>query len=297
MQKTLPNILRDSRWILPAGLGLGAILPLFQNGDWLIGWLASSVILLVGLLVLTASWRWAGKGRTLAWMIALALLLRLASAVALQVFLPINGYDNEQQHAGYVFFDAYRRDGQAWELSQSETPTWTAFSKQFYTDQYGGLLALSAGTYRYLSPDTHRPLLVVLLAALTAALGVPFFWKSAHSLGGDKLAVPASWIFALYPESILQGSSQMREPFLITFVAMAFWGLLDWQANNNRKAWLWLGAGLAGMLLFSPAIALITLLILGGWLWFSKEHQRVSWRMILTVSVVFLVGLFLLSWS
>ncbi|NOZ72765.1 MAG: hypothetical protein GXP38_12785, partial [Chloroflexi bacterium] len=131
----------------------------------------------------------------------------------------------------------------------------------------------------------------------TAALGVPFFWKSAHSLGGAKLAVPASWIFALYPESILQGSSQMREPFLITFVAMAFWGLLDWQANNNRKAWLWFGSGLAGMLLFSPAIALVTLLILGGWLWFSKEHRRVSWRMILAVSVVFLVGLFLLSWS
>jgi len=300
---------QDLRWLLPLSAGLAAIFALFENGAYALSLLSGGLIFALGLAALTAFWRWAGGGRPLFWTIILALGLRLISAVALQVFIPINGYDNEQQQAGYVFFDAYRRDAQAWDLAQSDELILTAFSKKYHTDQYGGLLALSAGAYRYLSPDAHRPLLIALLGALVAALGVPFFWRAAQFLGGDKLAIPATWIFALYPESILQGSSQMREPFLITFVALALWGFLDWSPPRSphfQKKWgdaqtgmgAWgLGIGLAGMLLISPAIALVTLIILGGYWQFSREHKRIPWKAILLSGGIFLAALFLLSWG
>ena len=161
-------------------------------------------------------------------MIGLALLLRLAAGVAVYIALPINGHNSADDKAGYVFTDAHRRDDQAWELASSGKPLWTAFDKSYYTDQYGGLLAFSAFTYRYLSPDAHRPLLIILLAALTAALGVPFLYKATRLLWDDQLASVTSWLFVLYPESILTGGAQMREPFLLTFIATSLWGFADW---------------------------------------------------------------------
>ena len=77
--------------------------------------------------------------------------------VATTVLLPDNGFDTEQQNAGYLFYDAYRRDLQGWDLAVSDQPLWASFREEFTTDQYAtGLLSLSAAVYRYLSPDAHR---------------------------------------------------------------------------------------------------------------------------------------------
>src|SRR5574337_936524 len=175
--------LKDFLFILPASLTLGAGLAALQSGSYWIGWLGFSVLLFLGLAALVTAWRWActakssqrelGRswegGKTLAWMTALALLLRLMAGVAVYIALPINGYNVPDDKAGFVFTDAHRRDDQAWELASSDKPLWAAFDKSFYTDQYGGLLALSALAYKIFSPDAHRPLLILLLAALTAA--------------------------------------------------------------------------------------------------------------------------------
>ncbi|MEW6242156.1 MAG: hypothetical protein AB1564_15235, partial [Chloroflexota bacterium] len=166
-----------------------------------------------------------------------------------------------------------------------------------YTDQYGGLLAFSALAYRYLSPGAHRPLLIVVFSALAAALGVSFLWKAAARQWGGSVAAPAAWIFALYPESILLGSAQMREPFLMLFTAMALWGFVEWQNDGERRGWMWLASGLAGMLLVSPGVALAMLVILGGWLWVRREHGRVSWIALAAAGLVFLAGLYLLAWG
>jgi len=311
----MKTFLRDLRWILPASLGLGALLsalpsrtgvpseafvvPVFaartvDGGAWWIGWLAYSFLLLLGLSILTSLWRWSGAGRTLGLMLLLALLLRLGLGIALTYILPVAGYPTDVQQAGYVFKDAFNRDTQAWELARSTRPIWAAFDKSYSTDQYGGLLAVSALAYRYLSPDVHRPWLVILLSALTAAIGVALTWKATRQLWGESLAIPAAWIMTLYPESLLLGSSQMREPFLITFIAMIFWGVVDWQLNHNRRAWPWLAGGLAGLLLFSPGVAIFAILVLAGWIWLRGEHRRLSWRVILIGGGVLLVALLLL---
>ncbi|MBL8101534.1 MAG: hypothetical protein JNM02_03310 [Anaerolineales bacterium] len=288
----------DFLWILPVSLGLGAILASLQPGSWFAGWVGFSLLFLLSLSIFVISTRWAGGGKTLAWMVTLAFALRFAGGIATYVALPIYGYvDDEDQSAGFVYTDAHRRDDQAWDLAVSETPVLTAFQKKYAYDQYGGLLAFSAFIYRYFSPDAHRVLMLVLLSAFMGALGVPFLWKSVNLLWGEKIAVACGWIFALYPESILLGGSAMREPYLLAFSAFAFWGFANWLANQNKRDLLWLAIGIVGMLLVSPSIALVTLVILGGWMYFTSERGRFSWWMIAIAILVFVAGLFILSFA
>jgi len=303
---------KDLLWNVPASLLLGAWLASIQEGAWWIGWLGFSALLIGCSFALIAVTRRASAGKILAWIAALAFILRFAGGVATYLILPVHGYDDEDDRAGYVFTDARRRDTQAWELASSEHPIVDAFRRNYAYDQYGGLLAFSASIYRYFSPDAHRPLMLVFLSALVAALGVPFLWKAVERIFGEKVAWASAWIFALYPESILLGGSAMREPYMITFSAMAFWGFVSWSrasgldASRGKRAglldprnsaWIWLGIGLLGMILVSPSVALFTLVIFAGWMFFANERRNISWKAILIFAIVFVAGLFFLSGS
>ncbi len=291
--------------LIVAALGLGFLLALIQPGNWFIGWLAFSLLLLISFLLFSYLHHWAGGGRALGWMIALAFAMRLLTGVGVYLALPVDGYDEPDDRAGFFFTDAHRRDDQAWELAGSDEPILSAFNKAYHTDQYGGLLAFTSLAYRTLSPDAHRVITPILLSAIFAALGIPFFWRAARLAFGAQIALAAGWILALYPESLLLGGAAMREPYLITFGALALWGFVDWQfrpersdqRENSRRAWLWLGLGLAGMLLVSPVVALVTLVILAGWWWMAREHGRLSWVSFFAAALVFLAGLALLAWA
>lgn len=285
-------------WIPVISAALAAILASTSPGNFWTGWLAYCALLLPGLFLLAIAWHHAGRERFIIWTIGLALFLRLGAALTFSTLLPIIGYETDEQNAGYIFTDAFRRDSQAWQLAHSGAPLLEVFNQKHYSDQYGGLLALSALTYRLLSPDAHRPLLIVLLAALTAALGVPFFWQAARQITAEKSARLAVWIFALYPEGILQGSAQMREPFLITFIVLTFYGLLEWQ-SLHRRGGIWVGIGLLGMLLISPGIALVTLIMLTGWYWLSRQEHRIPWPALGGLLLLFLLALVILgaSWT
>jgi hypothetical protein len=141
--------------------------------------------------------------------------------------------------------------------------------------------------------------MLVLISALIAALGVPFLWKAVAKTFGEKVAWASAWIFALYPESILLGGSAMREPYIMTFSAMAFWGFVEWQSHSEwkRSALIWLGAGLLGMILISPSVALFTLVIFAGWMFFANERGNISWKAILVFAIIFVAGMFFLSAS
>jgi hypothetical protein len=294
---------RHLLWMLPVSLFAGAVLSFIQPGNWLVGWLAFSFLFLLSFWLFILLHRWAGGGQALAWMIALAFALRLVTGVGVYLILPIDGHEDADDRAGFIFTDAHRRDDQAWELAQSGDPILSAFNKTYHTDQYGGLLAFTSLAYRTLSPDAHRVILLILLSALVAALGIPFFWRAARLAFGEQVAMAAGWILALYPESLLLGSAAMREPYLITLSAMALWGFVDWQFNHSRRAFvppsgmIWLGLGLLGMLLVSPVVALVTLVIFGGWWWVAREHGRLSWLSFFLVLLVFLAGLTLLTWA
>ena len=288
---------RDYLFIVPCGLVVGTALAAIQPGAFWRGFAGISCLFILWLSALVGAWRWAGAGRALAWMIALSLALRLAVGVALYVVLPLDGYNEPDDRAGFVFTDAHRRDDQAWQLASSGRPLWAAFDKSYYTDQYGGLLAVSALSYRLLSPDSHRPLLVLALAALTAAFGVPFFWRASRLLGDEKFAGLASWLYVVYPESVLTGGAQMREPFLLTLIAITCWGFIEWVRANDHKNLLWIAFGFAGLLLVSPGIALVLLLVLAVWLRLRGEPVRMSWPVIIAAAIVLIAGIIFLGWS
>lgn len=297
---------KDLLYSAPAAIFLGALFASIQEGNWWFGWFSFSGIFLILTLALRCAHHWSTGGRTLGLLIALAFLLRLAVGVTLHLGLPVFGHEDVDDRAGYVFTDAHKRDDQAWALATSERPIMDAFSSKYASDQYGGLLAFNAFLYRNFSPDAQRPLMLVVVSAFFAALGIPFLWKSVRQIFGEKVAWASACIFALYPESILLGASAMREPYLLTFSAFALWGFVEWQYRNVqretlgqriRNGWIWFGLGLFGMLLVSPVVALMSIVIFGGWVFFTNEGRELSWRGILVVAVVFLLGLFLLSSS
>ncbi|GAB4504746.1 MAG: hypothetical protein Fur0043_17400 [Anaerolineales bacterium] len=286
---------RHFLWIVPISLGLGALFSFLQPGSFWIGWLSFSALFLLASFLLVFLHRWAGGGRMLAWLMSLSFVLRLVTGVGVYLALPVDGYDEPDDRAGYFFTDAHRRDDQAWELAQSDAPLLSAFDKTYHTDQYGGLLAFAALAYRVFSPDAQRPILLILLSVIVSALGMPFFWRAARLAFGERLALAAGWILALYPESLLLGGAAMREPYLITFGALTLWGFVDWQSNHARAAFSWLGLGLCGMLVVSPAAALVTLILLAGWWWMAREHGRLSWASFFAMLALFGAGLFLLT--
>ncbi len=304
----------DLLWILPVGLALGAALALVSPGAFLPGWMAFSLLAILSLLALAAARRLTGGGKTLAWIVALAFALRLGLGVGAYILEPLIGHTaDEVNRAGYLFTDAYVRDNQAWDLAQSSDSLMKAFDQKLVSDQYGGLLWVSSLIYRHLSPDAHRPLLVTLLAALFGALGVAFLWGTGKRLSGDSLANVSATIFAFFPEAILQGAAQMREPFLMTFIAMAFYGLVNHttsevseKRSRNEKqpiktsevySWLWIVLALIGMFLVSPGFILATLIGAGGWLYFSRGSRRVPWQAVLAALAIFVIAFIALTLS
>lgn len=87
----------------------------------------------------------------------------------------------------------------------------------------------------------------------------------------------------------------MREPYLLAFSAFCLWGFVSWNHSLDKRSLTWLALGILGMLLVSPSIALITLVILGGWMYFASERGRFPWWGAVLLGVVFIAGLFLLS--
>lgn len=313
--KSSPITLKVLLYILPVSLGLGAWLSTIQGRDWLIGFLAFSFLFLLSFLFLKIAQGWSNGGKTLALIIMLAFLLRLAAGVALYWGLPLYGHADADDRFGYVFSDAHTRDTQAWKLASSDRPILDAFSRNYSSDQYGGLLAFSALIYRYLSPDAQRPLMLILVPAFFAALGVPFLWKAVRKVFSERIAWASAWIFALYPESILLGASAMREPYLLTFSAFALWGFViygvaelapatdgiptghDEPSDSKMSAYVWLGLGLLGMLLVSPAVALVTIILMAGWVFFVNRDHQISWKAVAGIAIIFVLGLLLLSSS
>ena len=262
--------------LLIIALGLAVIGP----GSIWVGWAGASVLLLAAGFGLYFAWRWAGGTRTLAWQTGLAFALRLGVGVLLLVLLPLAGFkDNPVNQAGYSYSDAFNRDNQAWTLAQSDQSLGAAFSQEFSADQYGGMLSLSATLYRTLSPDAHRQWLILIVTAFVSALGVPFLFKALALYFSPAVAGLAVWIYALYPESVLLGGAQMRDPILIGLGSILLWAASDWRRLK------WKSAALAVILTalmasFSWLVALPVAGIILVWWWvdFSGDLTRKQWR-------------------
>lgn len=258
-------------------MGLGALIQwILPGGVFWRGLLSGSLLIFFSGMLIYAAWRLAGCGKTLAWMLLAAFLLRLALGVFFAWGLPRFGYDEAPQQAGFVFFDAYRRESSAWELAKSEEPLRVAFSDQYNADQYGGILAISAAVYRFLSPDAFRPMLISILAAGAMALSLPFLMDLIKRILNEKVALWAGIIFAFFPEGLLLGASQMREPFLILFISMLLWASASLMQAKKKWRPVILGIiSLFGLFFFSFRVAVPVVGATLLWLW-AVESTRIK---------------------
>lgn len=263
----------------------GALTLVDPAGASLRGWLAYGVMSLLGAAALGLAWIGLAGRAGPRWLVTCALVglgMRAAVAVGLERGLPLFGYDEKVQRAGYVYFDAYKRDTDAWAVSRSDRPLWLELAEPRATDQYGGILFLSALIYRTISPDAHRPLLVSLMTGFVSTLGILFSWAFVDRRFGARASAFAAWVMALYPEGVLLASSQMREPFVISSIAAALFGYALFREGRARAGAATVLAAAAAVLLISPPYALLTLAtaILAG-VWEGGVRWRRTWSIAL----------------
>ncbi len=269
------NILIHSLIILAASLALGLLFQsLLRVGNFWKGVFDASLLFFIIGLVLYWTWRSVGRGTTLAWMILLAFILRFALGVFLAWGLPRYGYPERPQQAGFVFEDPFRREENAWNLANSDAPLSEAFNDVYETDQYGGMLALSALIYRNLSPDAYRPALISIIAAGVMALSVPILTSALQGRFNEKTVLWAGWILALYPDGVLLGSAQMREPFFILFFTLLIWSVVHLLDRQRLKLAIFVFAlvGLS-LFMFSYRIGLSIMAALLLWIWVELSSR------------------------
>jgi hypothetical protein len=291
-------------WIAGVFLVSGTVAALDLRGPFSSGLPAYLILVSLMAVVIWLAWRWVtgGEGpRFLFVAMAVAILLRLGLGIAFTYALPRYGYEEEPQRAGYVYSDAFTRDVDAWSLAESDQTLLSAFTERHSSDQYGGLLFLSAFTYRYLSPAIHRPLLILVIAASVSSLAVLFTWRFTQMTFGGKAAVLAAWLIALYPDAVLLGSSQMREAFIGTALGMALFGYGVLRAGRVKPGLL--AILIATVLLalpMSPPYAVAILLTVGvAWLWEGRlKLARSKWLLLLILCLA-LVAVYLAvrAWS
>lgn len=238
--------------------------------------------------------------RWLAWLAILAVLLRFGIGVLWTYTMPAWGHNTPAERAGYAMADAYERDQAAWKLANSDKPLWTAFFNNRMSDQYGGLLFLSAMLYRYGGEDTHQPWMVVVITATFSALAVFFTWGLAKRAWGEKEAQLAAWIVTVFPEAVLLGSSQMREAFTVTFSSAAFYGLARTLKEKSFKDLAWILLPVLLSLPFSPPFAALLLgmlglsfIILRSNLAIRPEHRKRTLLIIGGLVILILTGIWL----
>ncbi|MGA9532685.1 MAG: hypothetical protein WBR18_08230 [Anaerolineales bacterium] len=294
------------RWLPWAGaallISIGLILADPSKATWP-GYFGFLILSLLAAVLLSVSWQLtaadtAPRAVSAAFLVALA--LRLVVGVGLVKGLPVYGYDTKPQRQGYVFYDAYARDSDAWARARSNQPLTNAFTERRSSDQYGGLLFLSSAVYRYLSDGYHRPLLIVLLAASVSSLAVLFAWGFAGMVFGGTVGLVAAWLVALFPDNVLLGASQMREAFVIPGLALALYGYARMRTGDSRGG-LWAAAiGGAVALFVSPPYGLLAWLLFGGlWLLDSRLSRRASiWLLSgLSVGLVLAAVMTMIAWS
>lgn len=275
IMKNLSPIKLDILYSFGTSLTLSLGMAALRAISFFNAWFAAFLLLWLSTLFLLRLWRHFGSSKALALLLLMTFLSRLLLGVFLHSSLPVIGHDTPVENAGYVYSDAYQRDNGALALATSDQPLSAAFGEGS-VDQYGGLMFLSAAVYRLFNIDETTPLLITTLAAFIMSAGLAFLYDALSRRWGEKIALASGWFYALYPEGVLLGSSQMREPFLIGLFCIAFWALVTWREKTGRKALLFALTMLFSLFFSLPFGAILTGVLLAYWLveWISGQRSR-----------------------
>jgi hypothetical protein len=221
-------------FIFIAGILLGVLLAAFSPGEFLSGAWQSALYCILLAALFFIGWFVIKPPKIVLILAICAFLLRIGVGIWLTTTLPVNGFDTTVQNAGYTYSDAYDRDQLAYAIAFPGKEEFVPPANINAVDQYGGMMMLSTGIYRLFSTDVHRPLLIIFLSALSMALAVIFTWKAIHLVWGEKTALVAVIFLVFYPEGVILGSAQMREPLLICLALITFWAMILFTTGERR---------------------------------------------------------------
>ncbi|OJX46234.1 MAG: hypothetical protein BGO78_04960 [Chloroflexi bacterium 44-23] len=289
--------LTDLFWSFGSSLFISLLVFLIGDVPAFGSMISFFLLAIIGIYVLIRLYRLLGPNKLLCWIMILAFSLRIGFGIFSTYGLPIIGYDQKTQQEGYLFRDAYNRDLQAWKLAGSEEPIWIAFGSEFFSDQYGGLLAISAFIYRYSSPFFHLKILITLLAVIISVIGIPFVWNMPVKHQG--VNVLATLIYAFYPDAILFSSSQMREPFLMGLSAILFWLAISKRLSRQKRLIFSIIISLF-MLVLSTRTAVFIILFAIIWSFMESQEEKakkIPFVFLALSGFLILVSIGILSWG
>jgi hypothetical protein len=287
--------------IIGISIVIGIVIAAFSPGDFLAGFWRSMLFSLI-LVSITSAAVWVLKpGRIIIVIAAAAILVRIAVGIGLYLSLPDFGYDTDVQNAGYSYSDAFIRDQGSYSKAFPEKVSDVDNSDISIADQYGGLSMISAAVYRLFSADVHRPLLMVCFSAFSFGLTVFFAWKAILLEWGARVALIAVIVLAAYPEGIMLGSSQMREPILIALASIAFWAIVSFK-HGVRQIGIYILFGTATLLACWVSIpaGLVILIVEIGFLmvdWISRENDKKHKLFKSGFFAIFLVAALFSGWA
>lgn len=287
--------------ILGFSIVIGVILAVFSPGESFVGFWRSALFSFILVLTISSAVWYLKPGKIIIVIAAAAFLVRLAVGIGLYLSLPDFGYDTDVQNAGYSYSDAFIRDQGSYSKAFPEKAANVDLSETFIADQYGGLSMISVAVYRLFSADVHRPLLMVCFSAFTFGLAVLFSWKAIQLEWGSKVALIAVIGLAAYPEGIILGSSQMREPILIALASISFWAVVSFK-QGVRQIGVYLLFGIATLLgcWVSIPAGLVILMVEVGYLlldWITRENDKKHKQLKSGMFVLFLIVSISMGWA
>ncbi len=287
--------------ILGISMLIGTILTAFSPGEFLAGFWRTSLFSLILVVLIAVSIWFLKPGKIIVVITTAAFLIRLAVGIGLYLALPDYGFDTDVQNAGYSYSDAFIRDQGSYSIAFLEKVENADISEINIADQYGGLSMISVVVYRVFSADVHRPLLMILFSAFAFGLAVLFSWKAIRLEWGVKVALIAVIVLAAYPEGVILGSSQMREPVLIALGAISFWAIVSFK-QGIRKIGIYLLFGLATLLAcwVSLPSGLVILLVEAGFLmldWVTREKDKKRKRLKFGIFAILLIACLIAGWA
>src|SRR5659263_101283 len=147
------TLLKDGLISLTVGMVIGLILAAFSVPPFFQTLFGAFVLASLCSFGLIRAWRGMGGQKALAIVMLVSFFIHIVFGILFYTLLPTAGYDTPLQNAGYIYSDAYERDTAAIQLAQSGESLFAPFLKQVKSDQYGGLLTISALVYKLFSPD------------------------------------------------------------------------------------------------------------------------------------------------
>ncbi|MBN2257113.1 MAG: hypothetical protein JW704_04730 [Anaerolineaceae bacterium] len=132
----------------------------------------------------------------------------------------------------------------------------------------------------------------MLLTALAGSVAVAFVWAGSGKRWGRRIAMGAALLVAVFPDAVLFGGAQMREPYLVLMTAMAFWGVVFWDTHRSG-AILTILLSVIGLFLISSRVAVPALAVIAGIFIFDKfslkgdrKRESITWISILFAALI-----------